>query len=119
MAQACDPLRKYYRVDVKFTAGGICPNTLRSHVEEIQVLPGISWNRTKKLINRVLMAEALDYAKLWSTFECEGESDIQIKWTKNPFESHKNYVTVSVNERKWMRLSLQTILIWSDLNLKF
>ena len=118
ISQACEPLGKYYEVCSAFTAGGICPNSLRDHVAGIPVLPGIKLDVLKGFVNRVLEEEAEDYIKRWHTRECEGEAKIETDWTKDLFSPRRMFVNVSVNGRKWMSISI-TEYRWSDPDLQF
>lgn len=107
IAQACEPFGKYYEIRPKFTAGGICPNTMVGHIHDVQILPGAKPENFKGLIDRVLKLEAEDYIKRWYTRECEGEAKIDIVWSKDMFDRKQIYVRVYVNERKWMAVSIR------------
>lgn len=118
ISQACEPLGKYYEIRSTFTAGGICPHSLKDHVAGIPVLPGVKLDVLKGLVDRVLEEEAEDYIKRWHTRECEGEAKIKTLWTKDMFEPRHMFVHVSVNDRKWMTVSIHQYK-WSDTNLQF
>lgn len=107
IAQACEPLGKYYEVSSKFTAGGICPNTMVDHISDIPILPGVKLENLKGLIDKVLELEAEDYIKRWYTRECEGEAKINVVWTKDMFDRRQRFINVYVNERKWMAVSIR------------
>ena len=107
IAQACEPLGKYYEIRSAFTAGGICPNTMVDHVKSIPVLPGVAFERLVGLIDKALRLEAKDYIKRWHTRECEGEAHISVKWTQDMFNRRQKFANVHVNGRKWMSISIR------------
>ena len=106
IAQACEPFGKYYEVRPRFAAGGICLNTLASHINNISILSGAKPETLKALVDRTLVLEAEDYIKRWHTRECEGDAKIDIIWIKDMFDRKNIYVRVYVNERKWMAVTI-------------
>lgn len=115
IAQACEPLGKYYEIRSTFTAGGICPNTMVDHVNGIPILPGVAFEKLVGLINKVLKLEAKDYIKRWHIRECESEAHTSVKWTKDIFNRRQKYANVYVNGRKWMCIAIREKSKWYEL----
>lgn len=107
IAQACEPFGKYYEVRPSFAAGGICPDTLASHINDILILPSAKLKTFKALVNRVLVLEAEDYIKRWHTCECRDDAKIDIIWTKSAYDEKQLCAHVYVNKNKWIAVSIR------------
>lgn len=107
IAQTREPFGKYYEVRPRFATGGICLNTLASHINDISILSGAKPETLKALVDRVLVLEAKDYIKRWHTCEYGDDAKIDIIWTKGAYDKKQLCVHVYVNKRKWMAVSIR------------